>query len=91
MTHTHTPGPWHVQEATPPGAEAKEWFIFTSGGGYLANVNSGRSENEANARLIAAAPDLLAAATHLCELVEQRPYNAWKRLFDAIAKAEGNL
>jgi hypothetical protein len=50
MTDTkHTPGPWVRNET---------WGLIVSGDGEVAALHSG---NEANARLIAAAPELLAA------------------------------
>lgn len=53
----HTPGPWNCsQESVDP-----EWWIVTIKGGLIvANVNAHHNQ-EANARLIAAAPDLLDA------------------------------
>ena len=54
---THTPGPWSFTfESVDP-----EWAIVTIPGGLIiANVNSDHRQ-VANARLIAAAPDMLAA------------------------------
>ena len=54
----HTPGPWLIE----PDAEGEEgffsiWCDFNGSGAELA----GRIGEEANARLIAAAPDMLAA------------------------------
>ena len=59
----HTPGPWVIQRGamlTPAGAHA----ISPVDGGFpdVAWVNADSEENEANARLIAASPDLLEAA-----------------------------
>lgn len=84
----HTPGPW---EATCP--RGKNWFIRQSETGeYIFESNQYGSMREADARLIAAAPDLLDAL---------KEYLAWgamtasdRYLFDAkfraaIAKAEG--
>ena len=58
----HTPGPWHVSSKASTVIFASERLI-ASAGGYTSNTEqeSVVSENEANARLIAAAPDLLAA------------------------------
>lgn len=55
ITTQHTPGPWkYGQESIDP-----EWWIVTLPGGLVvANVNA-HANQEANARLIAAAPDLL--------------------------------
>ncbi len=55
----HTPGPWsHSADSVDP-----EWTIVTGHGGLVvANVNDVNDEEKhtANARLIAAAPELLA-------------------------------
>ena len=70
MTAQHTPGPWRIViESADP-----EWAIIVdTGGGIVANVNSEtgpdassapatrKMPRDANARLIAAAPELLAA------------------------------
>jgi hypothetical protein len=49
----HTPGPWHYDTT---------WGLIKHGGAEIAALHSG---NIANARLIAAAPDLLAALQRL--------------------------
>lgn len=56
MTQEHTPGPWIAK----PGPT--RWNVTTSATPRTYNVaaiNTERTEQEANARLIAAAPDLL--------------------------------
>lgn len=62
----HIPGPWSCcQESIDP-----EWWIVTIRGGLIvANVNA-HFRQEANARLIAAAPDLLAALQDCAEALE---------------------
>lgn len=55
MTAQHTAGPWHI--GMNPGP-----FVYGPKGEEIARVNSElneRSENSANAALIASAPDLL--------------------------------
>ncbi len=49
----HTPGPWHYDNT---------WGLIKHGGAEIAALHSG---NIANARLIAAAPDMLAALQRL--------------------------
>ncbi len=63
---THTPGPWHVSD---------QWIVAT--GPYEAEnwdrawiCQWGSTTTEANARLIAAAPDLLAALESMLEAFE---------------------
>lgn len=52
---SHTPGPW---EATAPSA-ANGWWIVSAAHGEVGSGDGGYEE--ADARLIAAAPDMLAA------------------------------
>lgn len=101
---THTPGPWDVRhESIDP-----EWAIVcASGGRIVANVNaetgpdipplvSIKMPRDANARLIAAAPDLLALAERVANLnpdVAEIGAGMLASLVDdaraAIAKARG--
>ncbi len=76
----HTPGPWN---AVPSTCETG-WLIGpreTNGPDYVADVHKlthGRSDedSEANARLIAAAPDLLAACEALAKIADAYDANA---------------
>lgn len=90
----HTPGPWRVVHGTNVmakrghGGEAS----VAACGGYANNFDGGAyvAESEANARLIAAAPDLLAAleaVTLLPGFEPEEPYGQAVRA--AIAKARG--
>lgn len=92
----HTPGPW-VQGKED---DFKGIAITTPARGmaYVAIANvpvdyTDRPEREANARLIAAAPELLEAAKAVAQWCMQRPpihpYDGFKMLEAAIAKAEG--
>ena len=61
MSAQHTPGPWRVERQNPSPTTG-EWMIAGTKPGYLAEVRDcGSMDVQANARLIAAAPDLLAA------------------------------
>jgi Iap family predicted aminopeptidase len=87
-TTSHTAGPWKANfESFCP-----EWAIITTAGGSIvANVNADHRQ-EANARLISAAPDLLEALRELCaDKYLSDPINAdrMKNARAAIAKAEG--
>lgn len=90
-----TPGPWETSVN-----DEGQWDVCAEGGGdMVADLADCPESAEANARLIAAAPDLLAAlrltisalslsTTHIPadrELVRQALRNA----FSTIAKAEG--
>ncbi len=91
MDAKHTPGEW---EATPPDRYNDEWIIHTEAGvgGEIARVsNFARPDNSqgeitANARLIAAAPDMLAALVHIVGLMDASGRSVARR---AIAKARG--
>lgn len=83
---THTPEPWRIGDAQntifgPPNGKTSPQTI----------AHLGVIDHEANGRLIAAAPELLAA---LKELGEARPYsvrwdNAMLHAGRAMAQAEG--
>ena len=78
----HTPGPWNVLDG---------WTIWGAGDHrlkQLAEVETAFPEHEANARLMAAAPDML-AALKAAVAFEDLPPERHLRMLDAIAKAEG--
>ncbi len=96
----HTPGPWAFTEGDVERRAMSEVFKAKDKTYGIALVNcewsnpSARAEDIANARLIAAAPDLLAACKSIMELllngsptVPSAPIKAG--VLDAIAKAEG--
>ena len=67
----HTPGEW---ESLNPSPQHQYFRIFGSGSRYIGSIcNSDNHDNadEANARLIAAAPTLLAENRRLRERVEE--------------------
>ena len=88
-----TPGPWNATFADG----GKDWIVFATGTPWqLAYLRDDKRANwplEANARLIAAAPDLLAAlqkatpSPYFSELPQQVAFYADSRA--AIAKATG--
>jgi len=91
---THTPGPWRVVNG---GRRVDGPFVTTFGEGSqpIADVrvpNGSKNERLANARLIAAAPDLYHA---LVELVEYETAKnggkkpKWPNILAALAKSEG--
>jgi hypothetical protein len=64
MKHPHTPGPWELRQSTRHGY----WFIdheSQEGSVTLTKLDCG----EADARLLASAPDLLAALQGLMQYV----------------------
>ena len=87
-----TPGPWAVARMTPCRVDTASGSISIS---WSSNNDGGAREREAeaNARLIAAAPELLEALTRLsaqCErlrLPEQRQTDAEANALAVIARA----
>ena len=102
--NTHTPGPWTVEHCRNEDGSP---FLSISGqgplGAWLADIQPGSINgkpldvtqmHEANARLIAAAPDLLAALKEMTELKHFTATRSEKESADAkaraaIAKAKG--
>lgn len=89
----HTPGPWKVRQADRNLGIEMERVVLRSGGSmmdWVATVPmhaiSGTAERDANAHLIAAAPDLLNA----CEAMRQRITEAMdlERISPAMALEE---
>lgn len=106
METKHTPGPWKLRKPLHPGSHYRFEVLKADRNGiykpYVADVRSmdsnGDDNSEANARLIAAAPDLLAALEALTEsaaVVAEQQRMAGKLRLDcaaaraAIARAKG--
>src|SRR3990167_4908558 len=68
VTHAPTPGPWRYEEVTKTIRSVPSNY-------WLATMDSwdGAINNEANARLIAAAPELLEAAKRMLEIFKEFP------------------
>jgi hypothetical protein len=82
----HTPGPWHCHEVV--GVYAKD-------GKLVASVHTPISDRSHDARLIAAAPELLSVCKELAASAAywsdyDVPVGIVDRLRAAIAKAEGS-
>lgn len=108
MGAKHTKGPWRISDPETDGEEfsigngtktigwvADSWDEGADGGAGQAWVSD---EDKANARLIAAAPELLANVKQLRHLIRQFidgtlvsfPVSAFAQADDAIARAEGS-
>ena len=91
---TRTPGPWRIEPAVPGEASGVHVFAGCATDGDLVTI-ADFIENEANARLIAAAPDLLDALRAFCGDYECTPLQipeiqaAYRHALTVIAKAEG--
>lgn len=99
----HTSGPWHPGCFVDPDSKCQCSYIFSEfHAGSVAKVSVDNScsiahggndspvldEARANARLIAAAPDLLKALKDVVA-ISDRKHNAWDAAKAAIRKAEG--
>lgn len=89
----HTPGPWSAERS--PLNDSNVFMAVSAGDrGDVVYVTLRQIEVEANAHLIAAAPELLAAARRALAVLKAtgesvRSGNALGALDAAIAKAEG--
>ena len=70
----HTPGPWMVTPDHDEGIGWRHVSSFPEGFGDIATTWSGKhgDASEANARLIAAAPDMLDALEELVDTLDSR-------------------
>lgn len=95
MTNAHTPGPWIVQPAKTGDTLAmiRAALPGYSGTRKIAEVTDVGTAGDANAALIAAAPELLAACkATLAKIISMEIRATWgeaQTLAAAIAKAEG--
>lgn len=95
----HTPGPWKYNKERSAIVSETAWLVEPSEEldtqGIPLDVLSlygamGGEDTQADARLIAAAPDMLAILKHLYHNVDgQIDMKTWKNIIDAIEKAEG--
>lgn len=100
MSAQHTPGPWAL---TAEGFGFSVRSAGTMENGYLSehicsmdHYRDDRAEEQTpNARLIAAAPELLEALQKLCAIADDGDVASWVSEWDAaraaIAKATGEL
>ena len=93
----HTPGPWTIME-TPELSGRRKLHIIggKDGDDPIATLRMAFVDDDANADLIAAAPELLEACILVKEITKKSPDNPYERLgrieaiMDlSIAKAEG--
>jgi|TARA_R100000482_G_C5128275_1_gene150120 hypothetical protein len=63
---THTQGPWAIEDCTP-GESTGLRFTINSKDNVIARTTDGWKEAQANARLIAAAPEML----EMCKLLKE--------------------
>ncbi len=90
----HTPGPWEYGKYHPSGPNRFGHFDITQTGEMYIHARSfasgPESEGQANARLIAAAPELLAALRMALKIIEHPDVDASEEaeiIRDTITKA----
>lgn len=93
---THTPGPWRVNGSLITTGDGIALEIASVRPALTGNTPKSDGEYKANRRLIAAAPDLLAAAEHLADffgndgrMASAALYERLVPLLAAIKKARG--
>lgn len=85
----HTPGPWHRTHTAEAGAICK--IVGAAPAGNIATVHSVPDDwggHEENARLIAAAPDLLAA---LRDLYDMTGSSGWQNAGATLGEREKRI
>ena len=96
--HTHTPGPWSLSGPYHPhGSAFPVLYVDGTIHGAVASVHMHHEWGEANARLISAAPDLLAALEMVRDADDDNkldgnegiPGIARAKINAAISKAKG--
>jgi len=88
MSTRHTPGPWATEIADYGSKRIGTVFGGSQDIARIVVVGDGLTrETDANARLIAAAPDLLRACQQAIVALKGREHDGFLR--DAIAKATG--
>ena len=89
----HTPGPWQAVKWDDNADDVVGWSVVDSEGAMLpeSEMTGDIEEAEANARLIAAAPDLLEALKICIEVLEDSGNYPWtlEDVKEAVAKATG--
>jgi hypothetical protein len=93
----HTPGTWDREPEMEFEEERPNWRITDKDGNEIATVYAGWAEehSEANARLISAAPELLATLEKVMRWVDSHPRKATivqsvkEEAWAALAKAAG--
>jgi len=88
----HTQGPWEfLGDPDDDECRIRQAASVKNGRGYSSEITICENiHTQANARLIAAAPDLLHALQNIENDNGQIPDHAWKVIQDAIAKATIN-
>ena len=93
--HAFTPGPWQIEDCTPGESTGLRFEVGTKDS-VIARTTDGWKEAHANARLIAAAPQLLEQCnlfekvlTHLINSGDSGADLERDKLREVLAKVEG--
>ncbi len=84
----HTPGPWTINEINA-ACNVDPWYIFIEPNIAVIERKTDPAQDMPDARLIAAAPKLLAALKHLMVAHGEQLDYAFQQAQEAIAEAEG--
>jgi len=89
---THTPGPWQIEDCTPGESTGLRFEVGTKDS-VIARTTDGWKEARANARLIAAAPEMYEVLSELLDTLEMsKGYGfdeEYEKLREVLAKVEG--
>lgn len=90
----HTPGPWNATKFNPATGDIDDCYLYVEPGiAVIERKVKGRDQHDtANARLLAAAPDLLEALEGFIDLgIDEKSLGKWPELLDAIHKASAAI
>jgi hypothetical protein len=85
----YTPGPWVAKISEDP-----QWKVTHSGQDFSVICQTSQRNDEANAKLIAAAPELLEALEFIVHEKQMAKQHVWiedRCLLELIKKAKGEL
>ena len=89
---TFTPGPWEIQDAGPGTIRGLRFRVVTDDS-VIARTTDGWKEARANARLIAAAPEMYEVLQELAESMELAKNYGYEKehamVREVLAKVEG--
>ena len=89
---THTPGPWQIDDCTPGESTGLRFEVGTKDS-VIARTTDGWKEANANARLIAAAPEMYDVLSELLDTLGlSRGYGfdeEYDKLREVLAKVDG--
>jgi len=89
---TFTPGPWQIEDCTPGESTGLRFEVGTKDS-VIARTTDGWKEARANARLIAAAPEMYEVLSELLDTLEMsKGYGfdeEYEKLREVLAKVDG--